>query len=135
MFRSLEGKYEPLAPLRIFFSRVGRCFLVTLVIVGFSLTLGTVGYHYSEGLGWVDSLLNASMILTGMGPHDRMQTNSGKLFSVFYCLYSGLAFLSLVAILIAPIYHRFMHQFHLDEAEQGYPPAPVAEPRPLGTDL
>jgi hypothetical protein len=135
MFRSLEGKYEPLAPLRVFFSRLGRCFLVTLLIIGFSLTLGTFGYHYTEGLGWVDSLLNASMILTGMGPPDRMQTTPGKLFSVFYCLYSGLAFLSLVAILIAPIYHRFLHHFHLDEDEQGRPPPPVAEPRPLGTKL
>jgi hypothetical protein len=134
MFRSLEGKYEPLAPLRLFFGRLGRCFLVTLAIIGFSLTLGTLGYHYAEGLGWVDSLLNASMILTGMGPPDRMQTTSGKLFSVFYCLYSGLAFLSLVAILIAPIYHRFLHRFHLDESELPDLPPPV-ETRPLGSDL
>jgi putative effector of murein hydrolase len=135
MFRYLEGKYEPLAPLRIFFTRIGRCFLVTLVIIAFSLTIGTIGYHYSEGLGWLDSLLNAAMILTGMGPHDRMQTTSGKLFSTFYCLYSGLAFLSLVAIMIAPIYHRFLHRFHLDEDDLSHLPPPRAKTPPLGTDL
>lgn len=135
MFRFLEGKYQPLAPLRVFYNRVVQCFLLTLVVIAFSLALGTAGYHYSEGLSWLDSLLNASMILTGMGPADQMKTAHGKLFSVFYSLYSGLAFLSLVAILLAPIYHRFMHRFHLDE--EGRPdPKPVRPlPPPLSSDL
>jgi tetrahydromethanopterin S-methyltransferase subunit B len=63
----------------------------------------------------IDGLINAAMILTGMGPVDKMETTAGKLFATVYALYSGLAFLSMVAIIIAPIYHRFLHQFHLDE--------------------
>jgi hypothetical protein len=136
MFRFLEGKYQPLAPLRVFYSRIVQCFLVTLVIVAFSLAMGTVGYHYCAELGWLDSLLNASMILTGMGPSDGCtKTDGGKWFSIFYSLYSGIAFLSLVAILMAPIYHRFIHRFHLDE--EGRPdPMPPRPPSPqLGTDL
>jgi putative effector of murein hydrolase len=134
MFRILEGKFQPLAPLRVFYSRVIQCFLVTVVIVAFSLMIGTLGYHYTEGMGWLDALLNASMILTGMGPAEPIKTEEGKMFAVFYCLYSGIAFLSLVAILMAPIYHRFIHRFHLDE--EGRPePSPYAEPPNIGTDL
>lgn len=135
MFRFLEGKYQPLAPLQVFYSRVVQCFLITLVIVAFSLALGTVGYHYFGDLDWLDALLNASMILTGMGPVTPMTTPAGKLFSVFYCLFSGIAFLSLVAILMAPIYHRFIHRFHLDEEGRPDPLPPRPDPPPLGTDL
>jgi len=135
MFRFLEGKYQPLAPRRVFFSRVVQCFLLTLAIIAFSLALGTVGYHYTEGLSWLDSLLNASMILTGMGPADPMKSDSGKVFAIFYCLYSGIAFLSLVAILIAPIYHRFLHRFNLDEEGRPVPIPRRPTPRSLGTDL
>jgi hypothetical protein len=134
MFRFLEGKYQPLAPLRVFYSRIVQCFLLTLVIIGFSLVLGTVGYHYTCGLSWVDALLNAAMILTGMGPVDKPEGQTGKLFSIFYCLYSGIAFLSLVAILITPIYHRFLHRFNLDEEGKPYLP-PRADPPPMTTDM
>jgi hypothetical protein len=114
MFHVLEGKREPLAALRVFYTRVVRCFLLTIVIIAFSLLIGTVGYRYLGGLDWIDALHNAAMILTGMGPVNPMTTTSGKLFAVFYCLYSGITFLSLVAIISAPIYHRFLHRFHLD---------------------
>jgi hypothetical protein len=82
-----------------------------------SLGLGSWGYHFFGGLGWTDALLNAAMILTGMGPVDPMKSEGGKLFAVFYCLFSGIVFLSLMAIILAPIYHRFLHTFHLDEEE------------------
>jgi hypothetical protein len=92
-----------------------RAFLATLLIVGVSLAIGTFGYSYFLQMPLVDGLINAAMILTGMGPVDKMETTAGKLFATVYALYSGLAFLSMVAIIIAPIYHRFLHQFHLDE--------------------
>jgi hypothetical protein len=92
-----------------------RAFLATLLIVGVSLAIGTFGYSYFLEMPLVDGLINAAMILTGMGPVDKMETTAGKLFATVYALYSGLAFLSMVAIIIAPIYHRFLHQFHLDE--------------------
>ena len=134
MFRILEGKYQPLAPLRVFYSRLAKAFLATLGVIAFSLLIGTLGYHYFGDLGWLDALLNAAMILTGMGPTDQMKTERGKLFAVFYCLYSGIAFLSLVAILMAPVYHRFLHRFNLDEEGKPYLP-PRADPPPMTTDM
>ena len=75
------------------------------------------GYHYFENLSWIDSLLNASMILGGMGPVDPMNTNAGKIFASFYAIYSGVILLASVGILIGPIFHRFLHHFHLAEDE------------------
>ena len=84
-----------------------------IVLVG-SLALGVCGYHFIEGLPWIDSLLNASMILGGMGPVDPMKTKAGKLFASFYALYSGLAIISIAGLLLAPLVHRLMHKFHID---------------------
>lgn len=81
-----------------------------------SLALGVLGYHLLAGLSWLDALVNASMILTGMGPVDGIKTVAGKLFASFYALFSGVAFLTIVAVLLAPAVHRFLHRFHLDLA-------------------
>ena len=135
MFGFLEGKHDPLAPTSVFYGRVAQCFLITIGIVIFSLTLGTFGYHYCGNVDWLDALVNAAMILTGMGPVDKMETTQGKLFAVFYCLYSGIAFLSLVAILMAPIYHRFLHRFHLEVADGPEPIPPRPDPPPITTNM
>ena len=111
----LEKSGDSLLPKHIFYARLVVSFGKSLIIVGFSLFMGSAGYAYFGGLDWVDALLNAAMILTGMGPVDRMVTTSGKLFATFYALYSGIAFLSMMAILIAPILHRFLHRFHLED--------------------
>ena len=87
-----EKSSEALLSETGFVFRLVRSFCVTLLIVAFSLSFGTLGYCYFERLEWVDGLLNAAMILTGMGPVDRMTTTSGKLFATFYALYSGIAF-------------------------------------------
>lgn len=108
-----ERKNQPLAPFRVFLRRLLRNFLVSTAIVLVSLLMGTAGYCYFGDLKPIDGLLNASMILTGMGPVDRMETDGGKLFASFYALYSGLAFLSMAAVLLAPVYHRLLHRFHL----------------------
>lgn len=81
-----------------------------------SLALGVLGYHLVAGLSWIDALVNASMILTGMGPVNEMSTVGAKLFASFYALFSGVAFLTIVAVLLAPAVHRFLHRFHLDLA-------------------
>jgi hypothetical protein len=78
-----------------------------------SLLMGILGYHFSEGLSWIDSLLNASMILSGMGPVNEINTNAGKIFASLYSLFSGIIFLASVGIFFVPIYHRFLHKFHL----------------------
>jgi hypothetical protein len=126
-----ERKSEPLAPVCQFLLRLRRCFAITLGIVAFSLGLGTTGYHYLADLGWVDALYNAAMILTGMGPSDKPSSTAGKLFATFYALYSGIAFLTLVAILLAPVYHRFLHQFHLSEEDDDDVPATAAPTGPV----
>ena len=108
-----EHKKEKLLPRREFLRRMLGSFCVTLLIAGGSLAGGSVGYHVFGDLGWIDSFLNASMILTGMGPVDPMKTVPAKLFAAFYALYSGIAFLSMVAVITAPVAHRFVHKFHL----------------------
>lgn len=110
-----EHKKEEILSQAAFLWRMGRHFLVTVGIVVFSLGIGSWGYHHFGPMLWEDALLNAAMILTGMGPVDDMKTTGGKLFATFYALYSGIAFLSLIAVLLAPIIHRAMHRFHLDE--------------------
>jgi len=86
----------------------------SLLILICSIGIGTAGYRVYGKLSWLDSFLNASMILTGMGPVDHIETNSGKLFAAFYALFSGVAFLTFVGVLFAPVYHRFLHRFHLN---------------------
>ncbi len=112
---TFESKQAPLLSRAEFLLRLMRHFGITMLIVLFSMVLGGVGYHELGGLPWVDAVLNAAMILTGMGPVDPMRTTAGKLFATFYALYSGIAFLTMIAVLLAPIVHRLMHKFHLDE--------------------
>ena len=114
-----EHKNKPLLPRRKFYQRIVRSVGIVIGIVAFSLFMGSAGYHYFAGLPWIDALLNASMILTGMGPVDPVKTTAAKLFATFYALYSGIAFLTIMAILMAPLLHRFLHKFHLEMSEEG----------------
>jgi hypothetical protein len=109
-----EHHKQRLVPFHIFAGRLLKSFLIAAVFILLSLFLGAAGYHYTEGLSWLDATLNASMILTGMGPVNQLQTSGGKLFATFYSLYSGIAFLTTAAILLAPVIHRFLHRFHAD---------------------
>ena len=113
-----EHRRQPLLARHLFISRMRRSVLTFVVILGASLALGTVGYRLAAGLPWLDALLNASMILTGMGPVNAMTTVAGKLFAAAYALFSGVAFLSSVGVLVAPVLHRFLHRFHLEEDAQ-----------------
>jgi hypothetical protein len=109
-----EHRKQPLASRGVFLRRMTRYVALSLGIVLFSLGIGILGYHIFEGLSWVDSLLNASMILGGMGPVDPVRTIAGKLFASFYALYSGMVLLVAVGVLIAPAFHRFLHHFHIE---------------------
>ena len=97
-----------------FLKRVAHHAMLALCILAFSLGLGITGYHYLGGLKWIDALLNASMILTGMGPVDVLHGNTAKLFASFYALFSGIVFLGVASLLVAPFAHRFLHKFHLE---------------------
>ncbi|MGQ0635043.1 MAG: hypothetical protein ACT4QC_10560 [Planctomycetaceae bacterium] len=113
-----ESKYDRLLPRPEFLKRMARSAAVAAAVVALSLAIGSAGYHLYGELPWLDALLNASMILTGMGPVDPMRTAAGKLFATGYALYSGVAFLTIMAVLLAPLVHRFMHKFHLDDEDE-----------------
>jgi hypothetical protein len=105
-------------PPHLFALRMARFFLYAVLLILLSLSIGVIGYHQYAGLSWIDSLLNASMILTGMGPVSPMESNAAKLFSSIYALFSGIAFLSTVAIFLSPLAHRMLHKLHIDEKEE-----------------
>lgn len=105
-----------LPPRRSFLLRLLRSMAIGAAVIGACLALGVVGYHEFAGLSWIDSLLNASMILTGMGPVNPMTTTAAKLFASFYALFSGVAFITTIGVLLAPAVHRFLHRFHLELA-------------------
>jgi len=114
-----EHHTEPLASPQVFARRLALNGLIGLLLLAFSLVIGILGYHFLESLSWIDSLLNASMILGGMGPVNPLKTEAGKIFASFYAIYSGVILLASVGILIAPIFHRFLHRFHLaDESDE-----------------
>ena len=110
-----ERRNEPLLPLRAFAMRVWRSVLVALCVVAFALSLGVLGYHYVAKFTWIDSLLNASMILSGMGPVGDFKNDIGKVFASLYALFSGLVFITVAGIIVAPVAHRLLHWFHIEE--------------------
>ncbi len=112
-----ERRKQRLLSRAEFSKRVGRHGLVALGIVAFGLGIGVLGYHWLAHLSWIDSLLNASMILGGMGPIDTLPNNAAKLFASFYALFSGLAFVGIITVLLAPFVHRMLHRFHAEERE------------------
>ena len=104
----------PLLPRRAFFARLLRSFAVAMVIVIICLGIGMLGYRHFEKLSWIDAFANAAMILSGMGPLGTLQSNGGKIFAGCYALFSGLAFITIFGVILAPVAHRFLHQFHLE---------------------
>lgn len=112
-----ERHDEPLAKPEVFVRRLAWNGLIGFFLLMFSLGIGILGYHFLEGLSWIDALLNASMILGGMGPVNPIRTNIGKVFASFYALYSGVVLLASVGVLATPIFHRFLHYFHLADEE------------------
>ena len=112
-----EHHKQPLLPKQEFIKRVKRFTIFAFLLVAVSWLIGILGYKILEAMPWVDSILNSAMILGGMGPVDQLHTTAGKLFASFYALFSGIVFLVSVAVLLAPIIHRLMHQFHLQNEE------------------
>lgn len=105
---------RPLPERRLFLLRLLRHFLGGASLIVGSLVAGTLGYHQLEHLPWIDALLNASMIMGGMGPVDTLKTTAGKLFASAYALYCGLVLLVATSVILAPVLHRYLHRLHLD---------------------
>ena len=109
-----ENKRQPLASRNIFLGRIIKNFIFALIIILICLMIGVFGYHYIAHIAWLDSLHNGSMILAGMGPVVNIENVAGKWFSSFYALFSGVAFITNIGVLLAPLIHRFFHQLHLE---------------------
>ena len=112
-----EHHKEPLASPSEFTKRMLRFGALAAGILLFSLGIGVLGYHFFEHLPWLDSLLNASMLLGGMGPIAPLNTTAGKLFASFYALFAGMIILVAAGVMATPIFHRILHHFHLEIEE------------------
>ena len=110
-----EHRTDPLLPSHRFLWRVLGFLALSAATIGAALGIGVVGYHYLGGLPWIDALVNASMILGGMGPVDPIVSDAGKYFASFYALFSGLLFIGAASLAVAPFVHRIMHKLHLDD--------------------
>lgn len=97
--------------------RIIRNLLIGFGIIAFSLGIGMLGYSYFENMNWIDAYENASMILSGMGPVSNMETDEGKIFAGSYALFSGIVFLVVIAIIMAPVFHRFFHKFLVKDSK------------------
>jgi hypothetical protein len=110
-----ERRHDQLAPVPVFVKRLVASLAIALALIAFALTIGVSGYHLLGGFGWIDSLLEASMILGGMGPVNQLSGDGVKIFASMYALFSGLIFIAVMGVVLSPIVHRFMHKFHIDQ--------------------
>lgn len=112
-----EHKHQKLAPVTVFIRRLAWHIGIAILLILFALFIGVAGYHWTAGLSWVDSLLNASMILGGMGPVNLLTNTGAKVFASLYALFCGLAFIAVMGIVFSPMVHRMLHKFHVDDED------------------
>ncbi len=112
-----EHKSVPVAPKAVFYGRMLKSMVVAFTLLGICLMIGVLGYHYIANIVWIDAIHNASMILSGMGPVADVKNVSGKLFSSAYALFSGVAFITNIGIVLAPAAHRLFHRLHVDDKD------------------
>ena len=110
----MRSSHRPLPSRAFLMRRLGRSGMLGLAMVLSALTVGVCGYHFTADLPWLDALVDASMILSGMGPVDPIRNDAGKWFESFYALFSGVVFITAVGVLMSPLVHRFLHRFHLE---------------------
>ena len=115
MIHRYEHRKQPLASRKLFVRRVLRSLLIAMLILFFCLVIGILGYRYLAEASWIDSMHNASMILSGMGPVIEIHTVSGKWFSSLYALFSGIVFITNIGIVLSPAIHRLFHRLHLED--------------------
>lgn len=112
-----ERRHERLVPIRRFALRLGRAVLLWLALTVVGLAIGMIGYAASEGMSGIDAFVNAAMILSGMGPVTELKTEAGKLFAGVYAIFSGLFVVIATGFVLAPILHRVLHSFHIEEGK------------------
>ncbi len=109
-----ERRHEPLLPARRFAHRLLAATLVGMALLAFWVFLGMLGYHRLAPMSWLDAFLNAAMIVGGMGPVDVLTTGAAKIFAGVYAILSGVVILGVFGLLWMPVFHRFLHRFHLE---------------------
>jgi len=117
-WRRFERRKDKLAPVSIYVQRIAASLAIAIGLMLVALSVGIVGYHLIAGFNFVDSLLEASMILGGMGPVRELPNDASKTFASIYALFSGVIFIALMGIILSPVAHRVMHKFHIDEADE-----------------
>ena len=113
-----EHRTTPLLPRKEYYRRIVRHAALGFTVIIVALGIGITGYHVFENLPWIDAFVNAAMILSGMGPVATLQTDGGKIFAGCYALFSGLALIAILGIIFAPVVHRSLHKFHLEDEER-----------------
>lgn len=111
----LEQKHQQLAPIPVFLKRSVIFFLWAAGVVFTALLIGIAGYHWIAGLNWIDSLLNAAMVLTGAGSVDRLPNDASKVFASIYVLFGSIVFIVVTGIVLSPLMHRVLHKFHIKD--------------------
>lgn len=111
-----EQRNQRLLPQREFIRRLGWSVTIGAALIAFSLSIGILGYHWLCGLSWIDAFLDASMIMSGMGPLSQLSSTTGKLFAGCYAIYCGIALIGTTGIIFAPVIHRALHKFHLEDS-------------------
>ncbi|MER1968010.1 two pore domain potassium channel family protein [Castellaniella sp. GW247-6E4] len=109
-----ESRKHDLLPLRDFLRRVLSHVFYALVLIFSTLCLGVVGNMWFETITWHDAVLNAALIVAGIGPFILPATVGGKIFFSFYGIFVGLVFMATLGVVLAPVAHRLLHKFHLD---------------------
>ncbi len=112
-----EKKSQKVAPVSVFIKRMTVYIGIVILLLNCALFIGVAGYHWFAGLSWIDSLLNASMILGGMGPVDLLTNSAAKIFASAFALFSGIFFIAMMGILFVPIIHRVLHKFHAEDKD------------------
>ena len=113
-----EHRRQKVIPVRRFALRLGRAMLLYIAIAVVGLAIGMAGYAWTEGMSGVDAFVNAAMILSGMGPVDQLRTDAGKVFAGLYAIFSGLFVVIATGFVLAPIFHRVLHRFHVETSKE-----------------
>ena len=108
-----------LSPPNVFYSRVRRGVTYALVLVAVTLAVGMLGYHEFEDISWLDSFHQSALLLSGMGPVVEMSSVAGKVFDGIYALFCGIILLAATGLLFAPVLHRILHRFHIEDSRDG----------------
>ena len=105
-----------LSPPNVFYSRVRRGVIYAFALVAVTLGVGIIGYHELEDVSWLDAFHQSALLLSGMGPVIELKSSAGKVFDGVYALFCGIILLAATGFLFAPVLHRILHRFHIEDS-------------------